>query len=78
MIWQDWVIGACQLVFALALLPTLVRGPRPNCWTCVITATGMLVMAGTVLTMHLWWSFWTMFIVGIEWVIITLQNDCAP
>lgn len=73
--WQDHVLAAVQVVFALALLPTLVHPThKPPISSSVITTSAMAAVTFTYFSLALWWSAALAAIVTLEWFIIGLQR----
>lgn len=74
MTWQDWILGCSGLVFAAALVPTLVWGPAPH-WTTSFATACMLV--GNVIalgSLRLRFSAVVTAIVSAEWVLATVEG----
>lgn len=73
--WQDWVIAACQWIFALALIPT-IRHPsaKPPFLSSILTAVLLTVLGATFITLELWNSALSSFAVAIAWYILAWQR----
>lgn len=73
MIWQDLVIGCAQLVFVIALLPTLFGNEKPARATCAATAVACYAVAFAVVSLDFIWSTVTVSMCAMEWTIMTFQ-----
>lgn len=56
MTWQDQVIAMTQVLFVLALLPSLQSENKPDWLTSLATTVGMFAIACTYATLSLWFS----------------------
>lgn len=50
--WQDYAIGAVQIVFALSLIPSLLKRQYPPPSTCFLTSAGLAILGGIMLTLN--------------------------
>jgi len=73
-IWQDWVITIGQLLFFVALLPSIFSQDKPNRWSSLMTGLIMAVFAYTFLTLGLLWSASTSVLVSIAWFTLFFQK----
>lgn len=74
MIWQDVVPIIGNVVFAVALIPSILSKHKPHRWTCAMTAAVLFAYAGTFWTITLWyWSLATL-VTAIAWVILLFQR----
>ena len=74
MTWQDIVIAVGQLLFVLALIPSLVTVLKPPRLTCALTGTVLLLFSGTFLSLGLWYSAATAFACGTCWLVLFFQD----
>ncbi len=74
MLWQDWVFSIGTIIFAIALVPTLVSKNKPALSTSFTTGVVLLVFAITYVTLSLWFSAITTTITGTIWLIIFSQK----
>lgn len=79
MIWQDLVLTAAGLVFALNLIPTIREQYRRKASTVnwVTSATSfpfLFLMAAVFLSMGFWFTFTMDILVAIAWMVIFLQT----
>ena len=71
---QDMIISTVQIVFAVALIPTVFGKSLPHFWTSAITATGLCVLAGCFISLDLWFSAITASASALLWWIITVRK----
>lgn len=74
MIWQDYVMGVINIVFIISLIPTLMHDEKPHWATALMTAVALYVMAGTLLTLNLWFTPFTTAVTGTEWFVLFVQS----
>lgn len=72
--WQDIVITVIQLVFVLALIPTVAGKEKPALSTGIVTAAALSVLAATIATLGLWYGAASTAAVGATWWIIAFQS----
>lgn len=79
MIWQDFVVGACNLAFLVALIP-MALSPRTRVpfWTGVLTTVGILTSAATLLTLDLIFTPVVMFGTAYCWAKVTYTAFWNP
>lgn len=54
MIWQDGVIAACVIIFAVSLFPTVLSpDEKPHRLTCLLTAIAQSTLAATMASLDL-------------------------
>jgi hypothetical protein len=74
MVWQDIVLGFVQAGFSLALVPSIVHGPRPNWGTCLLTGAGLAVVSFCVATLGLWFASFCAGLCGTLWFYMLGQE----
>lgn len=79
MLWQDYVIAICSVMFSYALVPQVVRGFRERRGTIVmqtalITTIGMYIMTVMFFTLGLYFSMVVSCITGTLWLLLFLQK----
>lgn len=72
--WQDFVIGAISVVFALGLIPSIRGNNKPAISTSLVTGVGLVVMGFVDLTLHLWITSIICVISGILWGVLLWQG----
>jgi hypothetical protein len=72
--WQDAVLTAGSLVFALALLPSVLGEDKPSAWTSATTAAVLFVFAGTEATLDLVFTAATTAITAAMWTVLLVQK----
>lgn len=71
--WQDWVLGMGQLLFFIALIPSIRSPHKPALATAVMTALALTAFVFTFATLGLWFSGATVFLAAIGWYILAYQ-----
>lgn len=72
--WQDLVLALASLVFALALVPTILGKDKPTLATSVPTAITLYVITADYITLSLWFAASTAFLSATCWAIIAVQK----
>lgn len=74
MIWQDMVPIIGNIVFAVALIPSILSKQKPHRLSCAMTAGVLFLYAGTFWTITLWyWSLATL-VTATAWTILLFQR----
>ena len=74
MIWQDIVPIVGNIIFTVALIPSIVSKQKPHRWSCGLTAGILFLYAGTFWSITLWyWSVATIATAS-AWTILLLQR----
>lgn len=73
MSWQDWVIGAGQFVFALALVPSVRSSQKPALATSLLTAAGLTAFGVCFATLGLWLSVAGVWSSAAMWWLLAVQ-----
>jgi len=71
---QDLIISIGQIIFIVALLPTIFNKDKPPIKTSLPTGIILIIIAINFLSLTLYYSFITSLINGIEWLIIAYQK----
>jgi threonine/homoserine/homoserine lactone efflux protein len=71
---QDLIISIGQIIFIVALLPTIFNKDKPPIKTSLPTGIILIIIAINFLSLTLYYSFITSGINGIEWLILTYQK----
>ena len=72
--WQDIVLGVGQIIFFLALIPSIRSKDKPALSSSIITATVLLAYALVFATLSLWFTVLTDIITTIFWYILAYQK----
>jgi len=72
--WQDWVIMVGQLVFLVALLPSVFTADKPNRWSSLLTALVIVAFGVTYWTLDMYFSVASSAALGLVWFILFLQK----
>jgi hypothetical protein len=75
MSWQDGVFTTINIIFIIALIPTLrSKLLKPPVLTCLITGSGLAVIAVAYATLSLWLGASSAMLSAIIWLIIGYQS----
>lgn len=72
--WQDYVLSAGSLVFAVALIPSITSKNKPSIFTSSITVVVLLVFALVYLSLSLLFAAATVFVTSILWAVLAVQK----
>lgn len=72
--WQDWVFIIGQLIFVIALIPTIRGKDKPAFITSLVTAIFILLFGITYITLGLWGSAIFAFLNSSAWAILAIQK----
>ena len=72
--WQDIVLGVGQIIFFLALIPSIRSEDKPALSSSIITGTVLLVYAVVFASLSLWFTLITDVITTISWYILAYQK----
>ncbi len=72
--WQDIVLTSGQIVFTLALLPTVFGKDKPNVYTSLATSAFLFIFVFTYITMSLYSTAFFTSITAILWLILVYQK----
>jgi hypothetical protein len=72
--WQDIVIAAGSLVFAVALIPSVLSKDKPALSTSVMTGTVLVVFSITYATLSLWYATITTSLAAGLWIALAVQK----
>lgn len=72
--WQDLTFAAGSVVFALALLPTVLGRHKPELSTSAVTAAVLAVYVGAFASLGLWWAAATDGLTTALWAVIAAQR----
>jgi len=73
--WQDYIITVVQVVFLVALLPTLFDTQKPATLTSLMNGGGMVIIAAAYFSLGLWWSGTVAALVAAQWLILAKQRS---
>jgi hypothetical protein len=74
MLWQDLVLTIGSLIFAFALIPSVLSKDKPALTTSVTTGVVLFIFAFVYVTLSLWFSAVTTAFTGIVWSILAIQK----
>lgn len=74
MIWQDVVPIVGNIIFAVALIPSIRTKQKPHRLSCAMTASVLWLYVGTFWSQTLW--YWSMATVAtaLVWTILLIQQ----
>ena len=72
--WQQTVLALGQVVFIIALLPSVFSSDKPEIWTSIITGTVALSIAITYTTMSLDVAAVSAFFNFVFWSVLAFQK----
>ncbi|MFA5997287.1 MAG: hypothetical protein WC791_02235 [Candidatus Paceibacterota bacterium] len=74
MIWQDWVFGIGTIIFAIALLPSVLGKDKPAVSTSVTTGAILILYSFTQASLSLWFASIASVVAGALWFILAVQK----
>ena len=73
--WQDTVLALTQIIFAVALLPTIAHATKkPTLSTALMTTSTVFVVVFVYISLALWSSAFGAGILGVEWATLAHQR----
>jgi hypothetical protein len=72
--WQETVLALGQIIFIIALLPSVFSKDKPEIWTSVITGSVALSIAITYITMKIPIAAVSAFFNFVFWSILAIQK----
>ena len=72
--WQQIILGLGQIVFVIALIPSLVSNQKPEIWTSIITGLVALSITITYFSMSLIFAAISASVNFIIWSILAIQR----
>lgn len=72
--WQDLIFTAGSIIFALALMPSILGPHKPALASSITTASVLYVFAATYLTLDLIFSAVATFTTGAMWTALAIQK----
>jgi hypothetical protein len=73
MTWQDVLIGSEQVLFAVALVPSLLSERKPHAVTSALTGLTLLAFAVAYASLDLVYSAAAALLCGVLWLVLLLQ-----
>lgn len=74
MSWQETVLAVGQVVFIIALLPSIFSTDKPEIWTSILTGTVALSISITYTTLSLKAAAISAFFNFVAWTILAIQK----
>lgn len=72
--WQEIVLAVGQVIFIVALLPSIMTDDKPEIWTSIVTGTVALSIAITYLTLRIPLAAVFAFLNFVAWFILAAQK----
>ena len=72
--WQDIILSIGQIVFIIALLPSVFSKDKPALATSVITGITLMIFAFTYATLSLTNAAISAVIVSLLWFVLAIQK----
>lgn len=72
--WQDIVIAIGSLIFAAALMPSVLSKDKPALWTSVTTGFVLAVFTVTYASLSLWYATFTTSLAALLWIVLAIQK----
>lgn len=72
--WQETVLAVGQIIFIVALLPSIFSKDKPEIWTCVMTGLVALSISITYLTLNIPFAAISAFFNFVAWSILAVQK----
>ncbi|MEK7451113.1 MAG: hypothetical protein AAB662_04215 [Patescibacteria group bacterium] len=74
MVWQDIVLTFGQILFIIALFPSVIGKSKPALSTSLLTGFVLAVFSLIYITLHLWFAATTTSIASLTWFILAYQK----
>jgi len=71
---QDYIIGIGNVIFGIALIPSLLSDKKPSKWTSISTSSVLFVFCGTFISLDMGWSAIMSYINASFWAILFGQQ----
>lgn len=78
MTWQSVVLALGQILFIVALLPSILTKDKPEIWTAIMTGTVALSISITYFTLHIELAAWMALLNFVAWGILAVQKYRQP
>lgn len=72
--WQEIILTIGQLVFIVALFPSIFSKDKPEIWTSILTGVVALSIAITYMTMSIPLAAASAFLNFVAWSILAIQK----
>jgi len=76
-VWQDIVLALGNLVFAVALLPSIFSRDKPALTTSLLTASMLTIFVATFSSLDLWLSALGVSVGAVGWWVLFVQKLLA-
>lgn len=74
MFWQDLILTIGNVIFIIALVPSILSKDKPAILTSILSFLVLMSFAGVYVSLSLWASAVFIFITSILWLILAIQK----
>lgn len=72
--WQDTVLAVGSLIFAIALIPSIISKDKPAFWTSAINGVVLIFFVITYASLSLWYAVVTTSLSAFLWLVLAFQK----
>lgn len=72
--WQDFIFTVGSIIFAFALIPSILGPHKPALASSAMTGTVLFIFSLTYLSLNLIFSACATFITGLMWSTLAIQK----
>lgn len=72
--WQDWVFTEGQVIFVIALIPTIKGKSKPALSTSLVTGAILITFALSYFSLRLWFSTIASMVTSGAWFLLAFQK----
>ena len=72
--WQDWVLTIGQIIFIIALFPSILSKDKPALQTSLLTAAVAFSIAVVYVTLSVQFAAISAALNGVLWLILAIQK----
>jgi threonine/homoserine/homoserine lactone efflux protein len=73
-LWQDIILSTGSVIFALALIPSIISKDKPAIGTIILTAIVLSVFVITYVSMSMWFTAASTSFSVLMWTILGFQQ----
>lgn len=72
--WQDLVLLIAQIIFIIALFPSILSKDKPAITTSIMNAVVLFIISFVNFTLNLFGALFGLFLVAVCWTILAVQK----
>ena len=72
--WQETILTLGQIIFIVALVPSILSKDKPQIWTSIITGLVALSISITYLTLNIPFAAISAFLNFVAWGVLAIQK----